>query len=365
VGIFFSNVADGLSGLFYAYEKAEYPAFISTITTLIKIALGALVLLSGFGIIGLAGVSVAVNVITVIILGTIMLRKIFRPTYEADGSLQRSMLAESFPLMINHLLATVFFRIDVLILKPTWGDKAVGYYNAAYKYVDGINVIPQYFTLAIFPLMSRYASTSKESLSRAYILSLRLLQMLALPLAIGTPFIAKDLILILGGPEFVPDSVIVLQILIWFLPFSFINQVTQYVLIAINQQRFLTWAFIIGVTFNIAANLILIPRFGYRAAAMTTIFSEWALLLPFYYSVHKNLCHVPWVDVIWRPAVAALGMGGVLWLIRDWGTLLLIPIGGLVYLVLLGLVGGYRQPDMALIWQATPIQRLRARFAAG
>ena len=273
------------------------------------------------------------------------------------------MLGESFPLMINHLLATVFFRIDVFILKPTWGDQAVGYYNAAYKYVDGINVIPQYFTLAIFPLMSRYANTSRESLRRAYILSLRLLQMLALPIAVGTPFIAQDLILILGGRQFIPDSTIVLQVLIWFLPFSFVNQVTQYVLIAINQQRFLTRAFIIGVTFNVIANLLLIPRYGYVAAAVTTILSEWSLLLPFYYSVRKNLCTVPWLDVFWRPTVASAAMGVVLWLIRDWGTLIILPVGAIIYLTVLGLVGGYRQPDMDLIWNALPLDRLRKRVA--
>ena len=115
--------------------------------------------------------------------------------------------------------------------------------------------------------MSRYADTSKESLTRAYLLSLRLLQMLAIPIAVGTPFIAQDLILILGGQAFLPDGAIVLQLLIWFLPFSFINQVTQYVLIAIDQQRFLTKAFIIGVTFNVVTNLILnsceaMPRGG-------------------------------------------------------------------------------------------------------
>jgi len=37
--------------------------------------------------------------------------------------------------------------------------------------------------------------------------------------------------------------------MIWFLPFSFVNSVTQYVLIAIDQQRFLNQGFLIGVTF--------------------------------------------------------------------------------------------------------------------
>jgi O-antigen/teichoic acid export membrane protein len=359
VGTLFSNLSDGLTALFYAHEKAEYPAAIASVTTLTRVSLGALTLLLGWGIIGLAGVSLVANLVTFLVLSYILVVKIFRPTLETDRALQRGMLGESLPLMINHLLSTIFFRIDVFILSPTWGDAAVGFYNAAYKYIDGINVIPQYFTLALFPLMSRFAADSRDSLVRAYILSLRLLLLLALPLAVGTPFIARELILFLAGERFLPDSVIVLQLLIWFLPFSFINQVTQYVLIAINQQRHLTRAFIIGVLFNLITNLIFIPLYGYRAAAVTTIFSEWALLIPFYLLVRKNLCPVPWFDVIWRPIVAAAVMGTVLWVIGDVNFLLTVITAGATYLAALVLVGGLTQPDMNVLWRAVPLKRLR------
>jgi O-antigen/teichoic acid export membrane protein len=282
VGTFFSNLSDGLTAIFYAHEKAEYPAGVTAITTLTRVSVGALVLLLGWGIIGLAGASLVANLVAFIILSRLLINKIFRPHLEVDQALQKEMMGQSFPLMINHLLSTIFFRIDIFILKPTRGNTEVGFYSAAYKYVDGINVIPQYFTLAIFPLMSRFAANSRESLVRAYILSLRLLLILAMPIAMGTPFVARELILFLAGERFIPDSVIVLQLLIWFLPFSFINQVTQYVLIAINQQRQLTRAFVIGVLFNTITNLIFIPLYGYRAAAITTILSEWSLLIPFY-----------------------------------------------------------------------------------
>jgi O-antigen/teichoic acid export membrane protein len=362
VGLFFSNISDALTSLFYAYEKAEYPAAISTVTTVTRVSLGALALLVGSGVIGLAAVSVVSNITSVVVLGYLLLQKVFRPHLDNDPALRRHMLGESLPLMINHFLATIFFRIDVLILQPTWGDRAVGFYGAAYKYIDGINIIPSYFTLAIFPLMSRYAKTARDSLARAYILSLRLLLIIALPVAVGTPFIARELILILGGGQYLPDSMIALQLLIWFLPFSFINQVTQYVLIAIDQQRFLTRAFLIGVTFNVGVNLLLIPRYGYPAAAITTIFSEWALLIPFYYSVRKHLCHVPWVGVTWRPALASTVMGMVLWLLHGINALGLVAVGGLVYFSTLALIGGFSQPDMSLVWRLIPLKRLLARL---
>jgi len=365
IGLFFSNIADGLTALFYAHEKAEYPAGVSTITTLVRVSLGALVLLLGGGVIGLAAVSVVANVVSATVLAWVLYHTVVRLHFDNNPALRRHMLREALPLMINHLLATLFFRIDVLILQPTWGDRAVGFYSAAYKYIDGINIIPSYFTLAIFPLMSRYAHTARDSLVRAYILSLRLLLIIALPLAAGTPFIARELILLLGGGQYLPDSMIALQLLIWFLPFSFINQITQYVLIAIDQQRFLTRAFIIGVLFNTITNLVLIPQYGYRAAAITTILSEWALLIPFYYAVRKYLCVVPWVDIAWRPALAAAVMGGSLWLVRDAGVFIRLAVALLTYCVTLVAVGGLRQPDMQLLWGWLPLERVRAKLIGG
>jgi O-antigen/teichoic acid export membrane protein len=360
VGLLFSTLADGFSAVFYAHEKMEYPAAISTVTALTRVSLGALVLLLGWGFVGLAGISVVANMVSAAVLGVLMVRHCFRPHLEWDPQTGRWMMDTSFPLMINHLLASVFFRIDVLLLKPMQGDTVVGYYGAAYKYIDGLLIIPQYFTQAIFPLMSRYAASSRESLMRAYVLSLRLLLMLALPIAAGTPFIAHGLILVLGGAEYLPDSRIALQLLIGFLPLSFVNSVTQYVLIAIDQQRFLTRAFLIGVSFNIAANLIAIPLFSYKGAAVVTILSELALLVPFSYSVRKHLGPLPWISLAWQPAVASTVMAAAMWLLRGIPWPLLIPLGGGVYVAVLFLIGGLRQPDMDLLASLIPLDRLRA-----
>ena len=101
---------------------------------------------------------------------------------------------------------------------------------------------------------------------------------------------------------------IALQIMIWYTPFGYINSVTQYVLIALNKQRFLTWAFLIGVVFNVAANWLFIPVYGYRASAVIAVLSELVLLLSFYHGVRKHLAAVPWLQLIWRPVTSAVIM---------------------------------------------------------
>ncbi|NLE75283.1 MAG: oligosaccharide flippase family protein [Chloroflexi bacterium] len=356
LAIFISGLSDVVSAQFMAHEKMEYPAAISTVTTVLKVSLGALALMLGWGFVGLAGVSVVGNLFTFGVLFTLLRRHCFEPRMgaELDRRFQRQMLGTSFPLMINHLLATVFFRINILLLKPLQGDMAVGYYGAALKYIDGLNIIPSLFTMAIFPLMSRYAASARDTLYRAYVLSLRLLLLLAFPVAVGTAFVAEELILLLGGQEFLPHAQVALQIVIFFFPISCINQVTQYVLIALDQQRFLTKAFAIGVSFNFVGNLLLIPTLGYRGAAIITVLSEIALLLPFCYAVRRHLRPLPWASLLIRPALGSGAMAALLWALRDASALLAVPAAVATYLAALALSGAFRDPDMATLGELLP-----------
>jgi O-antigen/teichoic acid export membrane protein len=212
--------------------------------------------------------------------------------------------------------------------------------------------------------MSRYAKDSHESLVRAYQLAIRLLVMVALPIAILVTVLATPLIRILGGAAFLPDSATALTLLIWSIPVGFVNSVTQYVLIAVGQQRFLTRAFVIGVTFNVVANLYMIPRYGFAGAAVVTILSEWSLLFPFYYAVRRYVAPLPWVDLLWRQAVAALGMGVTAVLLRNqpW---LAAALSSLVYLALLLLLGAFRHPDIQRVLQVVPFVGRRSVSVIG
>ncbi|MER2600249.1 MAG: flippase [Caldilineales bacterium] len=362
--LLFASFADSFSSVFMAFEKMEYPAGIASAVAVAKVALGALVLLPPFsaGFVGLAAVSLVMNLVQAVWLWLALRRHVPLHLGGLQRGVQRTMLRESYPLMLNHLLASIFWRIDMWLLKPLAGTAAVGIYSAGVKYLDGFNVIPSYFTLAIFPLMSRYAKDSRDSLLRAYQLAVRLLVMTALPIAILVTTLATPLIRILGGAAFLPDSALALTLLIWSIPVGFVNSVTQYVLIAVGQQRFLTRAFIIGVSVNILANLVMIPRFGFAGAAVVTILSEWSLLLPFYYAVRRSVGPLPWLDLVGRQLVAAAGMALVAALLRaqPW---LAAALSLLVYLLLLLALGMGRDPDIRRVLQVLPGRRKRVATA--
>ncbi|NJL95254.1 MAG: oligosaccharide flippase family protein [Anaerolineae bacterium] len=65
--------------------------------------------------------------------------------------LLRQMMSESRFLMLNHLLATIFFKSDVILMEAINGVTIVGVYSTAYKWLDALNIIPAFFTLARCP----------------------------------------------------------------------------------------------------------------------------------------------------------------------------------------------------------------------
>jgi O-antigen/teichoic acid export membrane protein len=272
------------------------------------------------------------------------------------------LVVASFSLMINGLLNQLFFKIDVLLLKPLAGDLALGWYSTAYKLIDGLQVIPSSFVLALFPLLARHAVENRPRLAEATHTGLKVLLILAFPIAAGTTLLADWIIGLMAGRSYLPESARALQILIWYLPLSFANGLLQYVLIAVNRQRTLTVAFAIGLLFNLAANLALIPIWGYLGAAVVTVVSEAVLLVPFYWIARREIGSLDLLGVAWRPILATVAMVVLMWLASGWHPLLAIPVGVVSYGLALVAVRALTQDEIA---QARSLVRRRTQAGAG
>ncbi len=358
------SLSTGLTALFYAFEKAEYPAVITTVSTIVKVTLGLATLLLGWGVPGLAGGAIATNLVTLSVLAWLARPLVGRFARPVEIGLMRHMLGESWPLMINHLLATIFFKIDIVLMEAINGNVVVGQYSTAYKWLDALNIIPAFLTMALLPVMARQAHDDRPGLRRNYRLAVKLLVMIALPVAVVTTFIAEPLIRLLGGAEYLPAGGVALQIMIWSIPIGWINSVTNYVIVALDRQRTLTLAFIAGVTFNLAANLIFLPVYSYRAAAVITILSELTLLLAFTWIIHQEIGGMGWRFALWRPALAALVMGSALvalWPVAPLAGLLIAPV---VYGGVLLALRPFGPEELARIAPLLP-GRLRRRVIGG
>ncbi len=334
LGMVFSGMSKGVTGLFYVYEKAEVPAAMTTATTILKVGFGVTALLLGYSFVGLAAVSILTNLITLAALALLAARSFtLGGPWRVDWPLQGQMVRLGFPLMLIHLLQTVFISVDVYLLRlmlPN-GEEVVGWYSSAYKWFNALQIVPSFFTLALFPIISREIERSIEAARRMYQMALKVMLLLALPIAAFATFLAYPMVQLLGGAEFLPHGAIALQVVIWSIPIGWLNSVTNYVLIALGLERMQPRAFALAVGFNIGANLLFIPRYGYVAAGVTTILSEMVLMGLFAYYLRQRMPRVDWWGLGKRPLLLTLIMIGLMWAAFQVHVLLATAVGLVTY----------------------------------
>jgi len=338
-------VAKTATGVLWAAERLDLTAVVSVLATVLRTVLGAVVLFGGLGLIGLAATSLATNVVTALVLWGFATRRAMAT--EGPSAAHAAWLRQSWPLFVNQLLQGLFFKVDALLLPGLAGTAAAGAYAAAYKVSEGAGIVSSSFTLALFPRLSR-----GSDLSGAYRLALRALLQIAFPLAAGIALLSEPIVGVVGGRDYLPDSAIALAILIAYLPLSYANGLTQYVLIAAGRQRLLTGAFVAALVFNLAANLLLIPRFGYVGAAWVTVASEVVLLVPFQLAALSVAPGVSLAREARTPLLATLLMAPVVWWLRDAiHPLAAVAAGAVVYPLALWSLGGIDAAQRKLIAQ--------------
>ncbi len=360
LGLIPGTLNKGISSLYYAHEQADKTEAIATLTTINKAIFSVIVLVLGWGIIGLAAVSILNNIFTMIAL-LWMGRGFFAGNLpkRPDWHSMRGMMREGWPLLLNHFLATIFFQIDIVILQAMRGATIVAEYSTAYKWLAALNVVPAFFTRALFPVLSRQGQEDRAAFRRSYRFGIKLMISLALPVAVGFTVLAEPLTLLLAGARYLPNGAIALTIMIWSIPIGWMNSLTQYALVALDLQRMITRAFIAAVAFNIITNLIFIPQFGFRAAAVTTIFSELVLWIPFAALMQRGLgAPLGWIGLLWRPVVATGAMIATAVLLLPVNMLLALIVASLVYVVVLLALNPLDADERAILLPLLP-QRLR------
>ncbi len=345
-----------VTALFNARERMEIPAAVELITQVISVFARVGVLLLGWGVIGLAWAAVGTTTLTALVLLVLQLRLLFPPRLAWDGEFARALLRPAFPLFLNSLLANAAFSFDSFILRAFTNDEVVAQYRMPYRVINVALILPPLLINAIFPIISRHAENDREALNRAYRRTLQVLLLAAFPIAVVTTMLASDMVILFvgrrGAAQYLGVSDWALAILIWFLPLSYVNGLTQYIMIALDRQAAITRSFAVMAAFNFVANLILIalfPAYGIYIASVLTVLSEVVLYATFLPLLRQEDAEPPLAALSWRPAVAALLMGAAMWAIYPLGPLAAAAVAPLAYGAALWALGAFGAEERALV----------------
>jgi len=213
-----------------------------------------------FGLLAFAVINLKLSFVLLIIassvgfvLETLILffasRKYARPGFFFDRKVIKWLIMESLPIAISGMFYIIYARIDVLMLSFMKGAESIGFYSAAYSLIESTYIIPSTLMISMFPLFSLYYKSSIESFQHSIRITLKLITMIAFPMAVGTMFLSSQIISLVYGSEFGP-SASALSILVWATAFVFINIVLSSILVASNRQNKIVYIALFGALFS-------------------------------------------------------------------------------------------------------------------
>jgi O-antigen/teichoic acid export membrane protein len=343
----FMSFADIFVNIYISFEKMVYDIILNIIISLSGIIAIVFVVYYNLGFVNLF-LAILSPSIAACLTGYIITRKRFvRPKIRINYPLWRHIIKESFPLFISTLFIQAFLRVDVFILKALRNLSEVSLFFAPYTLTMRLQMIPQTIVMAFFPVLSRFACTSRDSLEGIYEKIFRLLFILSLPISVVTTVMAEKIILLFFGSNF-KDATISLQILIWAVNLTFLETLLGTILISLNKQRLLSIIYALAFLANLLLDLILVPLYGYIGACIGSLSAEILRTGLTYYYVSRNTYFLPLQRLIIKPAISVVIMSIFIILIKNMNLFLVSSIGILIYLFTLFMVGDFSKDDIAL-----------------
>ena len=262
-----------------------------------------------------------------------------------DWQKWREIFVAALPMGIVMVLGVIYFKIDTLILARIQGSYAVGIYSAPYKILEVLLAVPSIFMSSVLPVMTAALQESSTKAKRIFQDAFNFLSLAALPLIAGSVVVATPIMVLISGRAYALSGP-VLQILAISLAGSFLNSVMIYTIIAANQQYRLIWPYSWAVIINVVANLLIIPRFSYMGAAVTTVLTEvWVLIFSAYIVAKYLHLSADW-KVFGKALAVSLVMGLLLWLFRSWPVAWLVLVGAVIYVGLIWITKTVTKNDL-------------------
>lgn len=275
----------------------------------------------------------------------------------------KPILYASLPFALLVGFSTIYNRIDTVLIYKFLGPDQTGLYSSAYRLFDLIGFFPAVVSFSLYPifagLMARNALGEVRSVIEKYF---RFMVAIALPVGVGGSLLALQIISVLAGKNFI-SAAPVLAILVWAPTFLIIYVVANSLVIS-QLTKFAVIITSVNMVFNVTANLIFLPIYGIKAAALITVISEAIQAIFYIYFIQTKITKFKVVNFLWQPIIASVIMGTAIYFVRDYklsvfsnGSLLaslgeliwLVLIGAVVYIVALGLLRFFKSEDLKFV----------------
>lgn len=330
LSIIFDGLTRTFTSFFRAFERMKYEAFMLITAKLMWGSLCLYLLAQKSSLVYFFFVFLGVSLLNFGIGLFTCYAKFCKPIFQTEWILWKWLIKSAIPLGVAAFSSAIYLKLDTVLLSFLKGDDAVGLYSAADRLVENLDFLREGILIATFPLLSTLAVRPKQA-SLVAQRGVGYLFTLFFPISVGGTILANPIIQLIYGADF-QGACIALQLLVWTLVLQAAYISMGYLVVAIDQQHKIAICQVGCLILNLVLNVPLISKYsivGAACARLLTLISGFLLI-----------CHmVPeyrlgsFLQVILKPALASLIMGGIVYVFQFLHLFILLGIGALVYLV--------------------------------
>jgi O-antigen/teichoic acid export membrane protein len=329
-----------------SYYEQKFINIVNVFIRFTFITLAVILLIFGYGIIGILVSNLIVTSVIVLIFyyRTVQviskdLEKV-KPGKKSSSDINVSKVLNYSGnlylfIVLQYLLAE---QLDILMIGSWWPTGEVASYGIGYRFV--------YFSVSFFAmalaggitltyLSELYAKKDKKGLKDTYSIFFQYNYFFMLPISVGGLLLSTELITLLYTDEY-SWAIPILSIFFVSMLVMKLGGITSTFLSAMDcEKKLIVSRGIFGIT-NLILNLILIPTYGAFGAVIGTSCAGIAGVAYESYLVHQLVAPVYPLKFLGKVVTASLAMGGVILVARGAIYSLIPSTIGVVILILIG-----------------------------
>jgi O-antigen/teichoic acid export membrane protein len=266
--LFYHSFNGLFSGVFQAFEKMQYNAFIQISNRMFFLPLAITVLLLGFGLPGIFAISLLTQFIS-LVLEVVLSKKFINYKFKIHYFNNKMVLKSSIVFSLLAFTNLINTRVDVVMISWLSNPNDVGIYGVATQIVNTALTARNLISVGFFPIFVKLFHTNIVKWNTLMKYSLFLLIPISV-LALISVIIVKDVITIVFGQEYSASGDI-LRILIFYVGFTFFTIPFVSAMKATGNELTILKLSIAGPIMNIIFNYIFYHFFGLNGIALSTL----------------------------------------------------------------------------------------------
>ena len=272
--ILFQAAFGALSSAFIGLERMEHRALVLNVMSIVKVVSSSLLLIAGFGVIGMLTGHIS-GYASASIVGSLILLKHYRklgpPSCDSLQSNLKVMLRYGFPLYLSAFIGLLSGQYRTIILAFFSSNIEIGNLNVAIKLASAVTILVFPFSV-LFPAFSKVNPDSEE-LKRLFKISVKYTALLIVPASILIATISEEFVYTFYGQNYtLAPSYLSLHILT-FLYSGVGSMVLGHLLNGIGETKTILKANLLGIAVLIPLLPALTMLYGIPGLLITTLLS--------------------------------------------------------------------------------------------